>query len=133
MSSDPENKALSYEWKLISSKLHGDTDTTIVQNPVNTAAYKVFVNFTPSWVKANAPWNNINGSINAGTKIINMVDDSSNPTGIDLELTVGWNGSKKGGKETGNNTGVYPDVVLAGTYWFQNRTPQIKTVRNGYF
>lgn len=118
-----------YDWKLIDSQLavaRPDTDTIITPPGLDTTAYKVFINFTTSWFKAAAPWNNINGSIWKGTYMQNLLDSNGNTTKVELELMSSWNGSKLGGTVTGNNSGVYPDDVINGLYWFQNKTPQIK-------
>jgi hypothetical protein len=127
-SADVDGHIQLYEWKLIKTELAvatADTDTIVIPGGDSTA-FKVFINFTPSWYQAATPWNNTNGSISSGMVMTNLLDSNGNGTNIDLELMSSWNGSKLGGATTGNNTGVFPDDVINGVYWFQNKTPQLK-------
>ena len=122
---DPDGSIVDYEWKMIGSNVLANDSDTIV-TPGDTTAYKVLINFTPSWLQVAAPWNNMNGSINAGASLTNMSDDNGNATTMDIELLTNWGGSKTGGKTTGNNSGVYPDNIINGLYWFQNTNPRIR-------
>jgi large repetitive protein len=78
---------------------------------VNTRS--VYVNFAFN-VPAPAPWNNIMGYGNVGTTMNNLRDEQNLVTPFGINLMDGWDGVTEWGHRTGNNTGVFPDSVLAG-------------------
>jgi fibronectin type 3 domain-containing protein len=60
------------------------------------------------------PWNGLNGSTTN-----NLVDSNGNVTTVGLSFSPGtWWNTFNGGSSTGNNSGVYPDVVLKDYNWF---------------
>jgi len=61
-----------------------------------------------------APWNAL-----LGATTNNLLDSNGNTTtvGLSFSPTTWWN-TYSGGSSTGNNSGVYPDVVLKDYYWF---------------
>ena len=125
---DPDGYLVEYDWKLLNSQVTGgqqpDTDTVVTV--INVPAYNVQINFTPYRSPSVSGWNNLPGNTFAGTQLSNMKDDQGRSTAMDLELLTNWNGSKGGGKITGNNSGVYPDDVMEGFYWFQNNQQRIR-------
>ena len=60
------------------------------------------------------PWNGLNGSTTN-----NLVDSNGNVTTVGLSFSPStWWNTFNGGSSTGNNSGVYPDVVLKDYNWF---------------
>jgi len=73
----------------------------------------VYMSMVYNSALAPAPWNNITGTVTNNLKNSNGVVTS---TGIDF-LGTPWNAGNAGAV-TGNNTGVYPDVVIRDYFWF---------------
>ncbi|PSL20344.1 fibronectin type III domain-containing protein [Chitinophaga ginsengisoli] len=93
---------------------NGGTDTktftvTVIDKDPN---YKFFVRFK-NQTDAPAPWNNI-----TSVSTSNLVNDKGETTNVGLQLQTNnwytWNE----GAVTGNNSGIYPDVVLKEYYFF---------------
>jgi hypothetical protein len=76
----------------------------------------VFVNFGNN-VPAAAPWNNVMGYGNVNTTVTGLRDEANVVTPFGLVLLDGWDGVTENGQRTGNNSGVFPDSVLAGGYF----------------
>ncbi|PUZ20302.1 Fibronectin type III domain-containing protein [Chitinophaga costaii] len=66
---------------------------------------------------ASAPWTSFNAAPSAGVTLSNLLDESGTHTGINITLLDALSGSNTNGATTGNNSGIYPDTVLA-TYWY---------------
>jgi chitodextrinase len=81
---------------------------------VNTRS--VYINLAYN-VPAPAPWNNVMGYGNAGTTLNNLKDETNATTPFGFQLVDGWDGVTDLGHRTGNNSGVFPDSVLAGGIW----------------
>ncbi|WP_198315604.1 fibronectin type III domain-containing protein [Chitinophaga tropicalis] len=85
--------------------------------------YKLFVRFKHQ-TDAPAPWNNVTSVSTTGLK-----NDKGETTNINLQLQTSnwftWNE----GTNTGNNSGVYPDVVMS-EYYFFGSYPGIFTSAN---
>jgi fibronectin type 3 domain-containing protein len=63
---------------------------------------------------APAPWNNLSGPTTT-----NLLDQSGNATTVGVAFNpTSWWSPYNGGPTTGNNSGVYPDVVLQEYYYF---------------
>ncbi|HYJ65676.1 MAG TPA: PA14 domain-containing protein, partial [Parafilimonas sp.] len=77
-------------------------------NP-NTKIYVRFKYNTP----IGSPWNSI-----TSTTTNNLVDDQGKTTNVGLAFQTSWFGNYNSGVSTGNNSGVYPDAVLADYYYF---------------
>ncbi|MBS0032495.1 hypothetical protein, partial [Chitinophaga hostae] len=60
-----------------------------------------------------APWNNIDGN-----NTVNLKNDQGLATGIGLRFDESWWAAGVEGATTGNNSGVYPDVVLSQYLYF---------------
>ena len=82
----------------------------------STFSYSVYVNFNRE-NPAAAPWNNTNNVPMYGSVYANLLNDQSNPTGIDMTVTKNFSGDNPFGVITGNNSGVYPDNVIRSTWW----------------
>ena len=103
-----------YTVKLNTVDGSGGTDTKTFTVTVNDKDpnYKFFVRFK-NQTDAPAPWNNI-----TSVSTSNLKNDRGETTNVGLHLQTNnwytWNE----GAVTGNNSGVYPDVVLKEYYFF---------------
>ncbi|MEO1049113.1 MAG: PKD domain-containing protein [Bacteroidota bacterium] len=109
---DPDGTIQSYLWNILSAP----SQTSLV----------VCLNFAETGITAASPWNNTDGSTNAGQKISNAINTQGGATGINVAFQDSWGGSKLGGANTGNNSGALPDDVMETTYWFQNDQKEIR-------
>jgi fibronectin type 3 domain-containing protein/poly(3-hydroxybutyrate) depolymerase len=92
---------------------------TISVSDQNTRS--VYLNFGNYGDNAPAPWNNYTGYGNAGTTLNNLKDEHNATTPFGFQLVGGWQGISILGHQTGNNTGVFSDVVLKSGLW-DNKT-----------
>lgn len=81
-----------------------------------TYAYSVYVNFTESDL-APAPWNNTASTPVAGFTVSSFLDDAAFATSTGMQITKAFSEVQPLGMNTGNNSGAYPDKVLAATYF----------------
>ncbi|HMH34024.1 MAG TPA: PA14 domain-containing protein [Puia sp.] len=81
-----------------------------------TSVFLVYVNFNRD-NPAVAPWNNTNGVPNQDAVYPNLKDDQNNTTGINLTVVDNFSGDNQFGTVTGNNSGIYPDNVIIGSWW----------------
>lgn len=109
---DPNGQIASYQWRLIDAPSHPLT--------------KTFINFTNNSYQATAPWNNTDGTTTSGAIINNLNDALGNMTNISIELLDNWGGINTVGMTTGNNSGVFPDLVIQASYWFQTGVHQLR-------
>lgn len=80
---------------------------------------------------APAPWNNSNLIPIQGAAFENLVDDNNNNTGYSIVIDKNFSGDNAFGVNTGNNSGIYPDVVISNTYWVDiGEAPARLKVRN---
>ncbi|HXB33105.1 MAG TPA: fibronectin type III domain-containing protein [Puia sp.] len=87
------------------------TVTVNYKNP-NTKIFTRVSNGDPTAL--GAPWNPLQG-----TTTNNLLDSAGNTTSIGLSFTPStWWNTSNDGSPTGNNSGVYPDVVLKDYMWF---------------
>ena len=104
----------------------GGEDTksfNIVINDVNPG-FSVYVNFNDLNNDAPAPWNNTHKVPVAQNDVFgNLKDNNGNNTGYAIKIMTPWqtiNGGSNAnnlGVRTGNNSGVYPDNVMASSYF----------------
>jgi hypothetical protein len=77
------------------------------------SSQKVYMSMQYTGVNAPAPWNNINS-----TSRTNLLDGNGQTTSVGIQfLGTPWNGGDAGAN-TGNNSGVYPDLVMRDYFWF---------------
>jgi hypothetical protein len=88
------------------------TTKTINVGVTDKNTRSVFINFGSTTV-ANAPWNNWLGAKASGAAITALKDETNTATTIAVTNTIAWGGLNDLGHVTGNNSGVYPDSVLA--------------------
>ena len=102
--------------QVIALDSHNAADTTTFSITVNTSAnsnsYKLFLNFKLNNT-APAPWNNLSTGTAASLK-----NDHGITTTVGLRFDESWWAAGIEGAVTGNNSGVYPDVVLAEYLYF---------------
>ncbi|MBX2842436.1 MAG: PKD domain-containing protein [Flammeovirgaceae bacterium] len=110
-SSDRDGIINSYLWMEESSPLSNEA---------------VFLNFTSEEIVAGSPWNNTLGKNKAKQKFDQLKNKSGEESPIKIELVDKWAGILDNGVSTGNNSGVYPDMVMMGSYYVQYRTKRIK-------
>ena len=85
-----------------------------------TPSQILYVNFNTTVASQGAPWNNTAASSLQTFTKLNMRNQSSTATTIDLILTRFFNGEFNAGRRTGNNSGIVPDNVLQSDYWLDN-------------
>ncbi|MHA4808119.1 fibronectin type III domain-containing protein [Flavitalea flava] len=84
-------------------------------NPIRgyTYASTVFINFCSSANAAGSPWNNLNWIYGLGSTWNNFKDEAGVPTNIGMVQPVKVDGMVSPGVNTGNNSGIFPDKVMA--------------------
>ncbi|MCW3465412.1 fibronectin type III domain-containing protein [Chitinophaga nivalis] len=102
---------------------NGGTDTrtfSITVNAINPNK-RVYINFTDGVTVAGGYWNNTTKQPVLNDQYSNLKDSSNQPTTLGFQIMTPWqnltNGSNTLGATTGNNSGVYPDVVMQTAYW----------------
>lgn len=85
-----------------------------------TPASIVSVSFNYTMPDADYPWNNTFASPSVEGVFDNLINQSGAVSGLSLELTRIFNGEFTAGVNTGNNSGIVPDKVLASNYWLDN-------------
>ncbi|MBS1745373.1 MAG: fibronectin type III domain-containing protein [Bacteroidetes bacterium] len=96
--------------------IQGST-TSAYCSPVSATTYSqaLYINFT--FVNgANVPWNNTLALPEPGIAWNNLLDDNGVTSGIGLTETGLFAGIYGPGMNTGSNSGIYPDKVLADNY-----------------
>lgn len=84
----------------------------------STLSYSVYINFN-TVNPAPAPWNNTTALPFEGQTMVNPKDNLGNPTSFSWTLLENFTGTNPAGQQTGNNSGVYPDLVLAESYYVE--------------
>jgi hypothetical protein len=95
----------------------------VVVTVADAATRSVYINFAYN-VPAPAPWNNIMGFGNVGTTVNNLRDETNAVTPFGINYQTGWDGVFENGQRTGNNSGVFPDSVIAAGL-FDDGTPNM--------
>ena len=83
----------------------------------------VYVNFNQT-LPAAQPWNNFNSFPGNTAAIANLADETGTATGIRIQVLDAFIGTNNMGAVTGNNSGVFPDNVIASTYYTNAATPR---------
>ena len=92
-----------------------------------TPASIVYINFTSTLPDAPFPWNNLNASPLSEFVIDDLYNQSGALSGLGFAISKVFNGEFTAGFNTGNNSGVVPDNVLASNYWLDNgQVSQVK-------
>lgn len=93
-----------------------------------TMAYGIYVNFTVTNL-ADQPWNNTAALPYEGLTWLNLRDDANVSTNIAMQIAQNFTGTNPAGKQTGDNSGVYPDKVLAESYYTETDTAILRMTR----
>jgi dienelactone hydrolase len=117
---DSDLTANTKYWYRVRAK--NDTGSSDYSNQfrIITPASIVYVNFISTLPDAAAPWNNLDASPLNEFTIENLKNQSGAGSGINITVTKVFNGEFTAGVNTGNNSGVAPDNVLAANYWLDN-------------
>ncbi|WP_343674955.1 fibronectin type III domain-containing protein [Chitinophaga sp.] len=99
----------------------GSTARTFVIYIRDKNLTSVYFNFNQT-LPADAPWNNFNSYPSNTAAINTVVDETGATTAIKIALQDAFTGTNASGATTGNNSGVYPDNVLATTYYTSEST-----------
>ncbi|HVI48684.1 MAG TPA: fibronectin type III domain-containing protein, partial [Chitinophaga sp.] len=105
----------TYIVKVQAQDNQGGIDTkqfTLTVNDNPSPNYTLLLNFKLN-TDAPAPWNNIGGSVTN-----NLKDTTGQQTNVGLRFEESWWAAGVEGPQTGNNSGVYPDVVLKEYLYF---------------
>ncbi|MBL7877429.1 MAG: fibronectin type III domain-containing protein [Cyclobacteriaceae bacterium] len=110
----------TYQFLLHCDDPNGGRTTANLSVTVYSASDVEFkINFTGTSIAA-APWNNMT-SFNTGTVLNNLKNNNNTPvTGVSITLVQGWNGLNTNGYNTGNNSGIYPDAAMSGSFYIQD-------------
>ena len=92
-----------------------------------TPASLVYVNFNLDIPSEPAPWNNTVAQPTSPTTFSNLRNDAGLNSGLRLRIEQIFNGEFTAGMNTGNNSGVAPDLVLQSAYWLDKM--QISSMR----
>ncbi|WP_160710977.1 fibronectin type III domain-containing protein [Chitinophaga solisilvae] len=83
-----------------------------------------YVNLNGNGDNAPAPWNNFNYPPVANRSLTNLTDESGVATGMNVTVLDNFTGYNNLGAVTGNNSGVYPDIVMKTFFYDQSGTPR---------
>lgn len=113
-----------YQLLLHCDDSHGARTTTAVNVTITDINdVEIRVNFTAPGTLAASPWNNIT-SILANATFSNLKASNNTTTALSLKLQDNWSGLNLNGNITGNNSGMYPDAVMANSFFVQDNTPR---------
>jgi len=76
-----------------------------------------YVNFNSTVANAPFPWNNIASPVLVEFTTPPLFNQSGASTAMTMSLVKTFNGEFTSGAETGNNSGVVPDLVLKSNFW----------------
>lgn len=88
------------------------TDTFTVNVNDKSPVVNIYTRFKYN-TNIGSPWNSITSQVTN-----NLLDENGNTTNVGLDLQTSWFGASNSSVTTGNNSGVYPDAVLADFYFF---------------
>jgi hypothetical protein len=104
------NTAYDYTVRAVNGSNYSAYSNTIRGYTYGTTVY---VTFNGTGTTAPAPWNNLDWVYGLGATWSNFNDDAGVPTNIGMVQPVKVDGLVSPGYNTGNNSGVFPDIVLA--------------------
>jgi hypothetical protein len=108
---------------LLRAVVHSDFSNVAI---AYTVAYALNINFTLDSI-APSPWNNTAAPPQAGYVWDNFTDEAGYASGISLTELNEFAGLYSDGNTTGNNSGVFPDAVIAQSYGvFPGQTAYLK-------
>jgi large repetitive protein len=111
----------SYQFLLHCDDPSGSRATATINLTIYSASDVEFkINFT-STGSAASPWNNIS-TYTANTVLSNLMNSNNISTSASITLVEGWTGPNPNGNNTGNNSGIYPDAVMASSFYIQDNS-----------
>ncbi|TAM93417.1 MAG: hypothetical protein EPN39_20085 [Chitinophagaceae bacterium] len=108
-----------YFYKVFASNTTGQSQPSNIAS-VTTPKYAVYVNFNNMEAPAPAPWNNTQTTPQPGAIYGPLFDSKGNNSGITLNMIVNFEGENSNGVNTGNNSGIYPDLVMQSALYLDN-------------
>jgi predicted esterase len=84
---------------------------------VTTQQFAVYVNFNQKEAGAPLPWNNTNHVPGYGDIYGPFYDQDGQSTNMTIEMESNFEGENNVGMVTGDNSGIYPDLVMQGEYY----------------
>ena len=87
----------------------GGNSSTSFNITVNNSGINTYLNFGDDAHLAPSPWNNTGWKLNSGT-VFKLNNQKGIASGT-LTLLKSWSGTNTSGVNTGNNSGIYPDLV----------------------
>lgn len=108
---------------LVTDDKGGVRSQTIVVNVADKFTRSFFVNLGNVGKTAPLPWTNWLGLRSASSKVSALKDENQASSTISLTSITKWTGVYDLGMITGNNTGVYPDSVLASGIYYNSTLP----------
>ncbi|UZS00101.1 PKD domain-containing protein [Chondrinema litorale] len=109
---DEDGNITSYNWRQL-------------DGPGGLTNKNILVNLTQNSL-ASGNWNNFSIRPLAGLSYKDLKDDEGISTGIDITFETNWGGTNELGSTTGDNSGVYSDNVMRGSYWISGGLHTIK-------
>lgn len=96
-------------------KANGNEEYTSEPVTGTTLLFSIWININDNYL-APSPWINTARAQQLGDTYV-LKDSKGRNTGMELVLTKEFTGDNPWGTITGNNSGVYPDAVMNGSYW----------------
>jgi hypothetical protein len=95
------------------------TDSSAYSNVASVISpqFQVYINFNQKEANAPMPWNNIHKVPVSGDTYGPFYDSHGQNTNITIEMGANFEGENNVGVVTGNNSGIYPDIVMQGEYY----------------
>ncbi|MBK6266512.1 fibronectin type III domain-containing protein [Marivirga sp. S37H4] len=113
------NQAVIYKVRAIGSEANSAYTQEVTAITIDK---RILVNINvndPTYLQAPAPWNNTNTYPATGEEFTGLIDENSNPADISIVIEdIGDGYPNNTGNVTGDNSGIYPDEVLQGYYYF---------------
>jgi|GEM_PF-374886 len=100
-----------------------NTDTTSAYSniaSITTPQFSVYVNFNQKEAGASLPWNNTNHVPSTGDIYGPFFNSNGQNSNMTIEMGENFEGENNVGVVTGNNSGIYPDLVMQGEYYMDN-------------
>jgi fibronectin type 3 domain-containing protein len=113
-------KANTKYWYRVRAKNGADVSEYSNKYNAVTPESIVYINFNSTLPDGPFPWNNINASSLSEFVIDDLYNQSGELSGLGFGVTKVFNGEFTAGANTGNNSGVVPDNVLASNFWLDN-------------
>ena len=94
-----------------------------VENNTGGSGKSYLINFNKGY-NAGSPWNNFNEDPDPQDAISNLIAEDGTSSAVKITLLTPWgwqstgnSGSNTNGAETGNNSGIFPDLVMKTAFW----------------